>query len=102
MRGVGDAVTAYLFVPLLITAAVVSAPSPGIPEEGWGEGDLDVERRWYSKSPSPLPSPGVPGEGGGLCRVRFLSSQIVVQREINFGQMTPTRSDGVLWSLGVL
>ncbi len=54
--------------------ALGSSPSPGTPEEGWGEGDFDRTKRLepainslrdisaflLSKSPSPLP---VPGEG---------------------------------------
>jgi FkbM family methyltransferase len=47
-----------------------SAPSPGTPGEGWGEGDFERSASGCAKSPSPLPSPGVPGEGDSAAQVR--------------------------------
>jgi hypothetical protein len=43
--------------------AAALTPSPGTPGEGGGEGDLEYQCSWCSKSPSPLPSPRVRGEG---------------------------------------
>ncbi len=41
-----------------------TAPSPGTPGEGRGEGDSEVRATVANpKSPSPYPSPGIPGEG---------------------------------------
>jgi len=70
--------------------AFPSAPSPGTPGEGWGEGDLGFQGRWYSKSPSPLPSPGVPGEGVGDSPPQALTAQRGVNGLALRGDTAPT------------
>jgi len=66
---------ARLFLFARLMPASPSAPSPGTPGEGWGEGDLEFRCRWYPKSPSPLPSPGVPGEGVSCSPLRALTAR---------------------------